>query len=882
MDVKKANKILRKKVVILSFFVIIILGGLMKKVVLIDGNNFMFRSYYATAYTGNVMKNSKGFPTNALYGFVGMMNKIIHEEKPEYIMVAFDIGKNFRKQKYETYKEGRNATPEELKMQMPVAREILKAMGIKYFELEPYEADDIIGTFAKMCEDDPLYEATIISSDKDLLQLISSETEVKLLKQKGYIRYNKKSFKEDWGFEPIRMIDYKALAGDPSDNIPGVKGIGDKSAINLLKEYETLEDIYEHIDDIKGKTKEKLITDKDNAFMSKEIATIYREVPLDANLEDLKFNGHDYVALNKVYEDLEFYSFIKKNVEGSLSQSTNISYVNVNSIDDLKTLEDDISLYVECDKENYHEGDIVGLAICDSKKNYFVKNSVIEEIFPILSEKNIWTFDQKKNYVLLKKMGFEINVSSDIMIAAYLLNMNVKDDIAYLMNGNDCEVKFYSQLLKDGFTKNDILLKGRYIYDNNNEYIDKLKKEEMYSLYTDIEMPLITVLANMEYDGVKVDTDILMDMNQELDEKIKVLEKEIYELAGMEFNISSPRQLGNVLFESLALPYAKKTKTGYKTDVSILNKLVDTHPIINKILDYRGLTKLKSTYLEGLSGYVREDGKIHTIYKQNLTRTGRLSSVEPNLQNIPARDEEGRKIRKAFLPSYDEFLSADYSQMELRVLAHVSECPKLQQAFKNDEDIHTRVASDIYGVPMEEVSKSMRKTAKAVIFGIVYGISGFGLGENLEITAKEAKQFIDKYYELYPGVKKYMDNIVMTAYQDGYVTTLFKRKRVIDELNSNNYMVRQSGERIALNTPIQGSSADIMKIAMVKIFGEMKEKGLKTKMLLQVHDELIFDVLDIEKEALEEIVKRNMENCVKLEVPLKVSSDYGTDWYEAK
>ncbi|MBE6145542.1 MAG: DNA polymerase I [Firmicutes bacterium] len=854
----------------------------MKKIILIDGNNLMFRSYYATAYTGNVMKNSKGFPTNALYGFVGMMNKIIHEEKPEYVAVAFDIGKNFRKQKYETYKDGRSETPDELKQQMPIAREILNAMGIQYFEMEPYEADDIIGTFAKMCEEDPEYEALIVSSDKDLLQLISDETEVKLLKQKDYIRYNKKNFKEDWGFEPIRMIDYKALAGDPSDNIPGVKGIGDKTAINLLTQYETIEDIYEHIDEIKGKMKEKLETDKENAFISKEIATIYRDVPLNVNLDDVVYKGPDYVSLNKLFEDLEFYSFIKKNVEASKPAEQTVDFINVKSIDDLSKLDSDVAVYIECDAENYHDANIVGVGVADSKNNYFIPNSILEDVISIFKDKNVYTFDQKKNYVLLKKEGMELSSLFDTMIAAYLLNINIKDDIAYLMNNNGCEVNFYSNSLKNGFDKKDIILKARFIYDIKDEYIDKLKDEEMYELFTDIEMPLITVLANMEYDGVKVDASILKDMEEEMSTRISDIEQEIYTLVGEEFNISSPKQLGVILFEKLELPGAKKTKTGYKTDVSVLQKLVGNHPVIEKILEYRRLTKIKSTYLEGLSNYIREDGKIHTIYKQNLTRTGRLSSVEPNLQNIPARDEEGRMIRKAFLPVNDIFLSADYSQMELRVLAHVSGSKELQQAFINDEDIHTRVAADIYGISMEEVTKLQRKTAKAVIFGIVYGISGFGLGENLEISPKEAKEFIDKYYELYPGVKNYMDNIVMEAYRDGYVKTLFNRKRVIEELQNKNFMVRQSGERIALNTPIQGTSADIMKIAMVKIFNEMKEKGIKSKMLLQVHDELIFDVLEEEKETLEEIVRRNMETCVKLDVPFKVSHDYGTDWYEAK
>jgi DNA polymerase-1 len=854
----------------------------MKKVILIDGNNFMFRSYYATAYTGNVMKNSKGFPTNALYGFINMMNKIIQEEKPEYMAVAFDIGKNFRKMKYETYKDGRSETPDELKQQMPVAREVLNAMGIKYFELEPYEADDIIGTFAKKCEEDDDYEALIISSDKDLLQLISHETSVKLLKTKDSIKYNPKNFKEEWGFEPIRMIDYKALAGDPSDNIPGVKGIGDKTAINLLKQYDTIEDIYEHIDEIKGKMQEKLINDKESAFISKEIATIYREVPIDVELDNIKYDGPDYVALNKIYEDLEFFSLLKKNVEGSRANNEDVKFTNVSDVSVLNNLEDTISLYIECDQENYHDGDIVGLSISDSKNSYFINGSMISEVLDVIKDKKIITFDQKKNHVLLNKEGLVLNVDFDTMIAAYLLNINVKDDIAYLMNSNGCEVTFYSQSIKNGFDKKDIVLKSRYLIDSYKEYEDKLNNEEMMDLFKNIEMPLITVLADMECSGVKVDRSILEDMEKEMSTRISELEQSIYREANQEFNISSPKQLGVVLFEDLGLPYAKKTKTGYKTDVNILNKLKDVHPIIELILEYRRLTKIKSTYLEGLANYIREDGKIHTIYKQNLTRTGRLSSVEPNLQNIPARDEEGRMIRKAFLPSNDIFLSADYSQMELRVLAHVSGSKELQQAFINDEDIHTRVAADIYGISMEDVTKLQRKTAKAVIFGIVYGISGFGLGENLEISPKEAKMFIDKYYELYPGVKNYMDNIVKEAKELGYVKTLFNRKRVIDELSSSNFMVRQSGERIALNTPIQGTSADIMKIAIVEIYNAMKENNLRSKMLLQVHDELIFDVLNDEKELLESIVKEKMETCVKLDVPFKVSSDYGTDWYEAK
>ena len=449
----------------------------MKKVILVDGNNLMFRSYYATAYTGNVMKNSKGLATNALYGFVGMMNKIINEEKPEYIMVAFDIGKNFRKEKYDFYKEGRQATPDDLKMQMPIAREILAAWGIKYYELAPYEADDIIGTFAKKCEEDPEYNGTIISSDKDLLQLLSDEVDIKLLKQKNeFIRYNPKSFKEDWGIEPIRVIDYKAIAGDASDNIPGVKGIGDKGALKLLTEYDSLEDIYEHIDEIKGKTKEKLEESREAAFQSKEIATIFRDVPIEASLEDCAYHGPDLIKLNKIYEDLEFYSYIKKNVMGSKPVDNKIDYKYVKDGEDLKELEDKISVYIECDQENYHNADIVGMSISDSKNNYFIDNTMLEDIIPLLKNKDIMTFDQKKNYCLLKREGLEISVKDDIMISTYLLNINLKDDIAFLMNNNGTEVTFYAQSLKEGFKKETIIQKSRFIYDNNSKYIEQLEK----------------------------------------------------------------------------------------------------------------------------------------------------------------------------------------------------------------------------------------------------------------------------------------------------------------------------------------------------------------------------------------------------------------------
>ncbi len=858
----------------------------MKRVILVDGNNLMFRSFYATAYTGNIMRNSKGFPTNALYGFTTMMNKILNEEKPEYIAVAFDIGKNFRKEKYDFYKEGRQATPDDLIKQMPVAREILDAMGIKYLELEPYEADDIIGTLSKMADLDQEYDATIISSDKDLLQLISDGTDVKLLKQTGFIKYNPASFMADYGIEPIKMIDLKALMGDASDNIPGVKGIGEKTALKLLQEYGSLEAIYENIDSVKGKVKEKLEVGRDSAFMSKEIATIYRDVPLDIQFEDIKYLGADEDKLGELFESLEFYSLLKNFERKEIVQDE----LEFQSIQDVKDLElgDEVSIYIELDGENYHKASLLGIALSDKKHNYFLDKECLKDIPELLKDKVVYTYHAKALDILLKRNHLEMQpVNYDLIIAAYLLNGFTKDDIAYLMHSKNINVEFYEVLKKNHFNdeeklKKDMVLKSRFIYDTRDEYINNLKVEDMYHLFKDIEMPLIYVLANMEYFGVKVDSGVLEEIKKEAEAKLEVLSKEIYSLAGMEFNIASPKQLGEVLFARLGLTSGKKNQTGYKTDAQTLQKLRGKHPIIDLVLEYRNFSKIISTYTVSLENAKFPDGKIHTIFKQTLTRTGRLSSAEPNLQNIPIRGEEGRKVRRAFLPTNDLFLSVDYSQIELRILAHISGSKELIEAFRRGDDIHTKVAADIYGVDPSNVTKLMRSTAKAVIFGIVYGISGFGLGENLNISRKEAQDFINKYYELYPGVKNYMDNIVKEAYETGSVRTLFNRKRTIEELNNKNYMIRSSGERIALNTPIQGTSADIIKKAMVLVYDEFQKHGIKSKMVLQIHDELVIDTLKEEEETVTNIVRDVMENVIKLDVPLKVGIAKGKDLYEAK
>ena len=850
---------------------------MVKKLILIDGNNLMFRSYYATAYSGNMMKNSKGMPTNALFGFVSMINKIINEENPKYIAVAFDIGKNFRKKQYDFYKEGRQQTPDELKIQMPIARKILDAMNIKHFELEPYEADDIIGTIVKMTEEDKDFASVIVSSDKDLLQLISEETEVKLLKQTGFIRYDYKTFVDDYKIEPIRIIDLKALMGDSSDNIPGVKGIGEKTALKLLQEYKSLENLYDNVENVTGKTKEKLINDKENAFMSKNIATIYRDVPLNINLEDLKFDLKDDTKLKEIYNELEFYSLLKTTIVKK--EEVKIEYKEITSINELN-LNEKIAIYLELDNENYHIANQVCLTITDGKNNYYVKKDLIKDVLDLIKDRKIITYDAKK---IIGNTKIYINSSFDVSIAGYILNYNIKDDLAFLANQLDYQIEFFDVSKKNNFAnKEEVVKKCLFLYNIEEKLKNKLIEENQIDLFKNIEMPLIKVLADMEITGIKVDNNELKKMGEEFTVKLELLEKEIYNLAGTEFNINSPKQLGEILFDKLQLAKGKKNKTGYKTDVKVLEKLAENYPIAEKILEFRGLAKLKNTYIDGLENCILNDGKIHTIYKQTLTRTGRLSSAEPNLQNIPVRDELGRKIRKAFVPSNDLLLSADYSQIELRILAHISKCPKLIQSFIDGLDIHTKVASDIYGISKEEVTKTMRRTAKAVIFGIVYGISGFGLGENLHISRKDAESFINKYFEIYPEVKKYTEDIVKYAHENGYVKTLFNRKRILDEINNPNYMIKSMGERMAMNTPIQGTSADIMKMAMINVHHRFKKDNIESKILLQVHDEIIVDVKLNELEQVKKIIKEEMENVYKLDVPLKVEIDTGTNWYEAK
>jgi len=864
----------------------------MNKIVLIDGNNLLYRSYYATAYSGSLMKNSKNFPTNALYGLINMLNKIISEEKPTHVMVAFDKGKTFRHDKYETYKAGRSETPDELKVQFKKAKEIVLAMGIEYFEIDNYEADDIIGTFSSYIEKLDDSSCLIVSSDKDLLQLISDKVTVKLLKTNDYIMMDKDKFFEIYGIkEPSRMIDLKSLMGDSSDNIPGVRGIGEKTAISLLQKYETLDGVYENIGKISLKTQEKLLSDKENAYMSYDIATIYKEVPINLDLDNIKYKGIKFLEFEKLLTELEFYSILKKlNLD---SYKKDVEYVVINDLKDLK-LESPYAIYLETLGYNYHKDLPLGVSVKDKNNLYYIPFEILKNSDIFFDNKKKYTYDLKKLVYVFNKFNIKIDKNiDDVMLICYLLNKNIRNDIAYIANCYQYDIKFYDKLygteLTIKYPKNEdyikeIVIKVLFIYEKYKELYDELVNEGMESLYLNLELPLSYVLCKMEENGFLVDINFLNELGLELDNTIKVLEEKIYALAGYEFNIMSPRKLAEVLFEKLAIPYPKKTKDSYSTSKEILLKVRDKHEIIDLILEYRNVTKMRGNYVTGTLNEVYEDGKIHTIFNQTLTRTGRLSSERPNLQNIPIRDELGRLARKAFIPSLEnsKIASFDYSQIELRIFAHMADATDMINAFKNGIDIHTKTASQIFDVDTSEVTSDMRRKAKAVNFGIIYGISSFGLSEDLGIQVVEARDFIDKYLDAFPGIKDFMDKVIYDAYKNGYSKTLMNRKRIIDEINNKNYLIRQSGERMALNTPVQGTAADILKKAMIEIDEEMTRLNLKSKMLVQVHDELVFEVVDDEIDKLKELVTRIMTSTYELNVPLEVDYNIGLNWYDAK
>ena len=879
----------------------------MDKIILLDGNSLSYRAYYAMP----ALKNKKGLYTNSVYGFTLMLEKILEDTKPKYALVAFDKGKEtFRHKSYEAYKGTRDKTPSELVEQFGYVRELLDSFGIKYEEHLDYEADDIIGSYAKIAEKAGL-EVIIVSGDKDLTQLASDNITVYYTKR-GVTEidyYTPEFINEKYGLTPQQIVDMKGLMGDKSDNIPGIPGVGEKTAIKLLTEYETVENVLENIDNISGKKlKERLTEGKEDAILSKKLATIFTDVPVDNKIEDLTFK-ENREKKKGLFEKLEFVSFLRKlsqekSVEDSSETETEEEKIKKDieiQIADKDTKLDfkNSSLHIECYTEDYQNSDVLGVSVyvgdtayIFSEENFFDNKYAIDYL---QSQEEKIVYDIKKIIYIAKKNNKEINGDVfDIKIANYLIDVTSKSEIDkivfnYLGEIISSNEEIYGKGAKRSLPTQEVLNSyiakiAASILEVKPFMIKRLGEENMLDLYKNIEIKVARVLANMEFEGIHVSKKALDEMSHEFDERIKVLEGSIYTLAGSEFNIASPKQLGVVLFEDLGLPVVKKTKTGYSTAVEVLEQLQYKHDIIPLIMEYRTLTKLNSTYAKGLVKDITREGKIHTRYEQTLTQTGRLSSVNPNLQNIPTRIEEGKKIRKAFIPASNDrvILSIDYSQIELRVLAHIAQDKGMIDAFKHDVDIHTKTASDVNGVPLDEVTSTMRREAKAVNFGIVYGISDFGLSNNLGITRKRAKEFIEKYLETFKGVDKYMTDIVEFAKEHGYVETLYNRRRSLPEINAKNKIIANFNARIAMNTPIQGTAADIIKIAMISAYNYIEESKVDAKLLLQVHDELIFDV---SKDILEEFTDKMvtiMEEAANLDVKLKAEASSGPSWYEAK
>ena len=873
----------------------------MDKIILLDGNSLSYRAFYAMP----ALQNKSGLYTNSVYGFALMLERMLEDIKPKYALVAFDKGKQtFRHKTYQDYKGTRDKTPSELVEQFGYVRELLDSYGIKYEEHFDYEADDIIGSYAKLAEKAGL-EVIIISGDKDLTQLASDNITI-YYTRRGVTEvdhYTPEFINEKYGLSPEQIIDMKGLMGDKSDNIPGIAGIGEKTAIKLLAEYKTVENVLDNIDNISGKKlKERLAEGKEDALLSKELATIFTEVPVENKLEDLNFS-ENRSKKKELFEKLEFVSFLKKlaendDVDVDGKEEKELEIINADEKTELSF--ENSSLHIECFTEDYHNSDVVNIAVYEDENVYifsednFFENKFVRNYLESDAEKVV--YDYKKILYIAKRNGISDIAGNvfDVKIAAYLLDVTVKtelDKIVFNTLGNiiKSEEEIYGKGVKRTLPTNKILYPYlaqvvKSIFDLKEIQSARLKEENMDSLYKNIEVKVARVLANMEYEGIHVSKKALEDMSDELDERIKILEASIHTLAGSEFNIASPKQLGIVLFEDLGLPPVKKTKTGYSTSVEVLEQLQHSHEIIPLIMEYRVLTKLNSTYAKGLVKDITRKGKIHTRYEQTLTQTGRLSSVNPNLQNIPMRIEEGKKIRKAFIPASDDrvILSIDYSQIELRVLAHMAQDKGMIDAFTHDLDIHTKTASEVNGVSLDEVTPTMRREAKAVNFGIVYGISDFGLSNNLGITRKKAKEFIDKYLETFSGVNKYMTDIVEFAKEHGYVETLYNRRRALPEINAKNKIVASLNARLAMNTPIQGTAADIIKLAMINAFDYIEKTKVDAKLLLQVHDELIFDVnKDVVDEFTIEMVKI-MEDAVKLDVKLKAEASSGSSWYDTK
>lgn len=876
----------------------------MKKILLIDGSSLIFRAFYAIRN----LTTKDGVFVNGVYGFLNMYYKALELINPTHVFVAFDKGsKTFRHNEFADYKGTRDNAPNEITYQFGILKDLLSSMNVNYLELDEYEADDIIGTIAKLAQKEG-FEVDIFTGDRDYLQLVDDNILVYLTK-KGISEIklmNTESILEEYDLSPKQLIDVKALQGDSSDNIPGVKGVGEKTALKLIQEYGNLENLYENIDNLKGKLKENLVNEKDKAYLSRYLGEIFLRVPIERNIEDFKIKDVNYNEYLKKLEKLEFNSIINKHFKDIKKESTvksnqNIDFevINFSEIFEKIKNDDEISIKFFSDKGYiYRKKFYIGIYSNFNKKAYICKDFKLSDFEKFCNlDIKIIGYDIKEELFFALKNNLEFKNYEDVMILEYLIDSN-KGNYDILKVSNEflnLEILDLKEMLGKGKNKKtffeleeDIIFK--FISQNvfaisalYDIFIEKAKENNLISLYENVEKPLVKVLADMEKTGVLVDRNKIIELNEEYSKLAYLYEQKVYELAGEVFNLNSPKQLGVILFEKIGLPVVKKTKTGYSTDVEVLEKLSKKHEIADYILKYRSLNKLISTYLDGILEYIMDDGRVRTSFKQMITATGRLSSVDPNLQNIPIRSEEGKNIRKVFVADKNKvFIDADYSQIELRVLAHLSKDSVMIDSFKNDLDIHYKTASEVFGVPINEVTDNQRRSAKAVNFGIVYGISDYGLSKDLNITRNEARQYIDGYLNTYPSIKSYMEEIVNKAKKDGFVTTILDRKRYIPEINSKNFNIRSFGERIALNTPIQGSAADIIKLAMIKVYERLKIEKVNAKLILQIHDELIVECEESEKETVKKILKNSMENVYKLDLPLKVDICEGRNWYESK
>ncbi|ORN13156.1 DNA polymerase I [Lentilactobacillus parabuchneri] len=881
------------------------------KLLLIDGNSIAFKAFYALYTAMDKFTNPSGLHTSAIYGFNRMLDKVLDDEQPTDVLVAFDAGKvTFRTKMFADYKGGRAKTPTELSEQFPFIKELVNDRGIATYELPDYEADDIIGTLAKQAEDSGDYEVVIVTGDRDLTQLTSDKTTVQVSK-KGVTEletYTPKHVEEKLGVKPSQIIEIKGLKGDNSDNYPGVEKVGDKTALKLIQQFGTIDNLYQNIDDVSGKKlKEHLIQDEDQARRAHKLATINREAPITISLADLNYKGDDIDKLTDFYERMGFKSFLAKlsvddNDHSEDQSKIEYTVLTKDNLSELDQFKDEVSFHLEMSEENYHISPLIGFAVGQGDHWYVTNQPELlkdPHVSRLLTSETVKKnlFDAKRTFVGLYRQSIILkNVDFDMLLVSYLLNTtNNSNDVGTVAHLHGFyNIKTDEEVYGKGAKRRidaqspeflaHIVHKAKAIDQLHDDMFKNLDEHNQTTLYRDIEIKIAFVLAKMEINGIKVDAGTLEAMGSKFKERIAEIQQTIYQEAGEEFNIGSPKQLGKILFEKLRLPILKKTKTGYSTSVDVLEKLAPDAPIVQNVLDYRQIAKLQSTYIDGLLKVIhKDDGKVHTRYLQTLTQTGRLSSVDPNLQNIPIRTEEGRLIRQAFVPTQPgwQIFSSDYSQIELRVLASITGDQNMQEAFKEGEDIHATTARRIFGLPSNEaVTPELRRQAKAVNFGIVYGISDFGLSQNTGITRKQAHQFIERYFEEYPGVKKYMDDIVKFARNHRYVETIAHRRRYLPDINSKSFNLRSFAERTAMNTPIQGSAADIIKIAMINMNKAIKD--MKTKMLLQVHDELIFEVPNDELETVKKLIPSVMDSAIKLDVPLKVESHWGKTWYDAK